>query len=167
MRYAKAVAGATVMVLWASVAAAQAKPNFAGKWQLDQEKTQAANPNAGGGGGGGGGGGRGGMGGPMTIVADANTLTITRETPNGAMTTTYKLDGTEQTITMGQGEAKATAKWEGNTIVVNVTRQGQNGEVKTNTVYSLEGDYLVVANTQPPRGGGDPVTRKSYYKKAS
>jgi hypothetical protein len=165
MRYGKAVAGATVMVLWASVAAAQAKPNFAGKWQLDQEKTQAANPNMGGGGGGGGGG-RGGFGGPMTLAVDNNTLTITRETPNGAVNTAYKLDGSEQTITMGQGEAKATAKWEGNTIVVNQTRQGQNGEVKSTIVYSIEGDYLVVANTGPGRGGGEPVTRKSYYKKA-
>ena len=156
------------MVLWASLAAAQAKPNFAGKWTLDQEKTQASNPAPqGGGGGGGGGGGRGGMGGPMTIALDANTLTITRETPNGAMNQVYKLDGSESTIQMGQMEAKATAKWEGNTIVVTTTRQGQNGEVKTTAVYSIDGDYLVVANTQPPRGGGDPVTRKSYYKKAS
>jgi hypothetical protein len=154
------------MVLWASVAAAQAKPNFAGKWTLDQEKTTAANP-AQQGGGGGGGGGRGGMGGPMTIAVDANTLKITRETPNGALEQVYKLDGSESTIQMGQMEAKAVAKWDGDNIVIVTTRQGQNGEVKTTAVYSIEGDYLVVANTQPPRGGGDPVTRKNYYKKAS
>ena len=154
------------MVLWASVAAAQAKPNFAGKWALDQEKTQAANP--GGGGGGGGGGGRGGMGGgPMTIAVDANTLTVTRETQNGPVNQVYKLDGTESTIQMGQMEAKATAKWEDNTIVVNQTVQTPNGERKSTIVYSLDGDHLVVATTQPPRGGGDPVTRKNYYKKAS
>ena len=64
----------------------------------------------------------------------------------------------------GLGQA-ATLTQDAKTLTV--TRTTQNGEVKTTAVYSIEGDYLVVANTQPPRGGGDPVTRKNYYKKAS
>ena len=168
-RQVTAVLGAVAMVVMTNAAAAQGKPNFAGKWELDAEKTAAANPNAGGGGGGGGGrGGRGGgMMGPMTIAIDGTTMTITREGQNGPMVQTYKLDDSEQTVTMGQGEAKVKAKWDGNTIVLVTTRQGQNGPVTTTAVYSIEGENLVVANTQPPRGGGDPVTRKTVYKKAA
>jgi hypothetical protein len=166
MRYWKAAAGAATMVLWVGAASAQDKPNFAGKWTPDADKTAAANPNMGGGGGGGGGraGGRG-MQGPMEITVDANTLTITRETPGGAMATTYKLDGSETAITMGQMEAKAKAKWDGAKIVITTVTQTPNGERTSTAEYSLEGDWLVVATTQPPRGGGEPVTIKRYFRK--
>ena len=170
MRRATLVLGAATF-LFATAAAAQEKPNFSGKWQLDQEKTQAANPNAqpprGGGGGGGGGGGRGGgfggggMGGPFTLTLDAETLTRESEGQNGAMKLVYKLDGSEQTLSMGQAQITAKAKWEGTTIVIESTRQGQNGPVTTKSVYSVEGDHLVIEQTSP-RG-----TTKRYYKKAT
>jgi hypothetical protein len=38
--------------------------------------------------------------------------------------------------------------------------------VTTKAVYSMEGENLVIATTSPPRGGGEPVTRKQYYTKA-
>ena len=167
-RQVTAVLGAVALVVMANAAAAQEKPNFSGKWEPDAEKTAAANPNAGGGGGGGGRGGRGGgMAGPMTLAIEGVTLTITREGQNGPMVQTYKLDDSEQTVTMGQGEAKVKAKWDGATIVVVTTRQGQNGAVTTTAVYSIEGNNLVVATTQPARGGGDPTTTKRYFKKAA
>jgi hypothetical protein len=154
-------------VLWATTASAQNKPNFSGKWQLDAEKTAAANPQgAGGGGGRGGGRGGGGMG-PMSITQSAADLTIERETPQGAMTTAYKLDGSTQTVTMGQGEAQVKAMWEGATLVIETTRQMGGNTVTTKAVYAMEGEYLVVATTSPPRGGGEPVTRKQYYKKGA
>ena len=163
MRYMKAAVGAAAMVLWVSTAAAQ-QPNFAGKWTPDAEQNAAANP--GGGGGGGRGGGRGGgMMGPMTITQDAGTLTIARETPNGAVTTTYKLDGSEQEIQQGQGTAKATAKWDGSKLVITTTRTMDQGSFTTTAEYTLEGGDLVISTTSPGRGGGDPVTRKMYYKK--
>ena len=161
MRRTMAVAGAA-MVLWATAASAQGKPT-SGKWQLDTEKTTAANPEGAGGGGGRRGGG--GMG-PVALTVDAATLKVERETQQGAVTTTYKLDGSEQTMTMGQGEAKAKAKWEGNTIVIETTRTMGENTITTKTVYAMEGDYLVIATTSPPRGGGEPVTRKQYYCKS-
>jgi hypothetical protein len=169
-RQVTALLGAAAMVLSAAAASAQDKPNFAGKWTLDAEKTAAANPGMQGGGGGGGGrpGGRGGMGmGPLTLAIDGNTLTRTTEGRDGPMSTTFKLDDSEQTVTMGQGSAKVKAKWDGNgnSIVIETTRQTENGEVKSTAVYTIEGEWLVISNTQPPRGGGDPVTRKSYYKR--
>jgi hypothetical protein len=83
------------------------------------------------------------------------------------MTTTYKLDGSEQTITQGRGEAKAKAKMDGNKVVIETTRTGQDGTATTSkAVYSVDGDYLVVENTRPGRDG-TPMTTKQYYKKAS
>jgi hypothetical protein len=151
--------GAAV-VLWVTAAAAQEKPNFNGKWVLDAEKTAAANEGMGGRGGRGGGG-------PMTLTVDAATLTRELEMQSGVVKIVYKLDGSEQTVAMGQGEAKAKAKWDGNTIVIETTSPNQEGTPVTRTaVYTIEGDYLVIANTGPGRGGGAPVTRKMYYKKS-
>jgi hypothetical protein len=141
-----------------------------GTYTLDAEKTAAANPAPAGGGGGGGGraggggGGRGG-GGPITLKVDATSLTRETQGQNGPQSQVYKLDGSEQTMTMGQGEAKYKAKWEGNNIVIETTRDMGNGPTTTKAVYSMEGDYLVIATTQPPRGGGEATTRKQYYKK--
>ena len=156
------------MVLFATALSAQ-KPDFAGKWTIDAEKTAAANPNAGGGGGGGGGG-RGGRGGGMmnafTLTVDGTSLTREVEGQNGPVKTVYKLDGSETTVQMGQAEAKAKAKWEGNTIVIETTRQGQDGTaVTTKDVYSIEEGFLVITGTRPGRGGGEPVTTKRFYKK--
>jgi len=159
------------MVLWATGVSAQDKPDFNGKWTRDAEKTAASNADAGGGGGGGGGGGRGGRGGgmdqgPMTLTVDATSLTRESEGPNGPVKLVYKLDGSEQTVSMGRGEAKAKAKWEGATIVIETTRQSQDGTpITSKAVYAIEGDWLVISNTQPGRGGGEPRTMKTYYKK--
>jgi hypothetical protein len=162
-----AVAGAA-SVLWASVANAQ-QPNLSGKWAIDAEKTAAANPQQGGGGGGGGGGGRGARGGGVpqafTLTVDANTFTRESEGPQGPVKLTFKLDGSEQTVAMGQGEAKVTAKWEGSTLVVSTTRTMGENAVTTKEVYSLDGDFLVIERTQPGRGGGEPQVRKTYFKK--
>ena len=165
MRRVTAMVGAAAVVLMAATVFAQAKPNFAGSWTMDAEKTTAANPApAGGGGGGRGGGGRGPQG-PMVVKHDATTLSVERQGPNGPTTTTYTLDGKEQTVTMGQGEAKVSAKVDGATIVITTTRDMGGNMVTTSAVWSMDGEWLVIANTQPGREGGAPTTRKTYYKK--
>src|SRR6476661_6507651 len=115
---------AALVVALAFSGYAQKKPDFSGTWAIDQTATDAANAGAtaGGGapGGGGGGGGRG-PGGPMTIKQTADSLSIERQGRNGAMTTTYKLDGSEQEIAQGQMTIKAKAKWDGDKIVVEAT----------------------------------------------
>jgi hypothetical protein len=163
MRRVAAVLSTAAMLVFAAGVFAQGKPNFSGTWTVDAEKTAAANPNMGGGGGGGrGGGGRGGGGGAMTIAQDA-----TRTTQAGETTMTYKLDGSDSKNTVaGRGGAEPTeqiakAKWVGSTI--SVETQGQNGN--TTAVYSMEGDWMVIATTRPGRQGGDPTTTKQYYKK--
>jgi len=152
------------MVMWATAAAAQAKPDFSGKWTVDTEKTTAANPAMQGAGGGGGGGRGFGMNAPMTIKQDAATLTTEREGQNGVTTTAYKLDGSETVITSQRGDSKATAKWEGSNLVITTVRPGMDGApMTTKATYTLEGGYLVVTtNMNTPNG---EVTRKTYYKK--
>jgi hypothetical protein len=119
----------------------------------------AGTPPAGGatGGGGqmaGGGGGRGMMG-PMTVKQTADTLTVETTGRNGVQTRTYKLDGTETDITMGQMTAKASAKWDGNKLVI-TTKTNQGEQVQT---WTVSGSTLTVERT----GGRGPS--KTVYRK--
>jgi hypothetical protein len=136
---------AVLAVALAVVGYAQ-KPDFSGTWTPEP----AADA------GGGGGGGRG-MAGPMTVKQTADALTVERQGRNGQMSMTYKLDGSESEITMGQMTAKATAKWDGSKLVI--TTKTDNGE-QTQT-WSLAGDTLTVERT----GGRGPA--KMTYKKTT
>ena len=138
------------------------KKDFSGTWTLDQEATTAANPAATGGGGGGGGM-RGGGGGPMTIKQTADSLSIERQGRQGAQTTTYKLDGSEQEIAMGQATVKAKAKWDGDKIVIEQTRAGQDGTPMTSTItYSLDDKGMLWVENKTANG-----SRKTAYKKTT
>ena len=162
----KLVTTAALVAALAMVGYAQKKPDFSGTWSVDQAATDAANASAPAtppaGGGGGGGGMRGG-GGPMTIKQTADTLTIERQGRNGAQTTAYKLDGTEQEIAMGQMTIKAKAKWDGDKIVVETVRPGQDGTPMTATItYSLDKDGNLWTENKTANG-----TRKTAYKKST
>jgi hypothetical protein len=165
-RSASAVMAIAAMAVWASAASAQSK--FDGKWAVDMEKTQASNPAPPAGAPPGRGGMPGGMT-PMTIAVVGDELSITRVMgQEGAeVTTKYKLDGSEQTVAGPRGESKVKAMKDGDKITITTTREGQNGPTTTTAVYMIEGDYLVIATTSPARGGGEPMTRKQYFKKAS
>jgi hypothetical protein len=138
---------AAAILAVASVAYAQ-KPDFSGTWTPDP--AAAAAP-------GGGGGGRGFGSGPMTVKQTADTLTIERQGPNGAITQSYKLDGSETEITMGQMTAKASAKWDANKLVI--TTKSERGE-NTQT-WSLEAGTLTIERT----GGRGPS--KTVFKKTT
>jgi hypothetical protein len=139
------------------------KKDFSGTWTMDQEATAAANPAATGGGGGGGGM-RGGGGGPITIKHTADSLTIERQGQQGTMSTVYKLDGSEVEVPAGRGgTAKAKAKMEGDKIVIEQTRQGQDGTPTTSTItYSLDDKGMLWMETKTANG-----SRKVAYKKTT
>jgi hypothetical protein len=128
----------------ATLAFAQAKPDFSGSWAPE------AAPE--------GGGGRG-MGGPMTVKQTATELSVERAGRGGGapVTTVYKLDGSETKITMGQGEGTASAKWDGNKLVI-TTKIGENSNTQT---WSLDGGVLTIDRT----GGRGPSSTK--YKKTT
>jgi hypothetical protein len=149
--------------------AAQAKPDFSGKWVMDPASAPAppAGAPAGGGGGGGRGGGRGGggFGQEFTIAQNAKTLTITRMQGDQTVTTVYNLDGSESKNTV-QGRGGATeqvskAVWDGAKLVV--TTMAGNGEQKR--VFAMEGGNLTIETTAPGRDGGPGTPTKLVYKK--
>jgi hypothetical protein len=143
---------------------AQAKPDFSGSWTMDATKSDPAPARGGGGAGGGGGrgGGRGGGGGvpmAMTIKQTAATLTMDYTAGQAIQTLTYKLDGTESTNTIGPGEAKSKAAWDGAKLTITTTQDFNGNTVESKDVYSMDGANLVRENT---RG---TMTRKIVYTK--
>ena len=150
------ILGAAVLALSVSTVSAQGTKGLAGKWELDAAKTKAANVE--------------GFGqgmilpSPVTLVLEGNVLTLTIESPKGARTTTYKLDGKEQPAPEGDGTV--TGKREGARIILLTVRQRETGEFRSTAEYSQDGDALVVSTTAPPRGGGNPVTSTLIYKRA-
>jgi hypothetical protein len=149
-----------ILALAVAVPAFAQKADFSGTWVRDAEKSDAM-------------GGRGGGGGGMTmdvtltIKQTADTLTVERKVGENAQTITYKLDGTEAKNAGGRGgEATYKSKWEGATLVTEITRMGRGGNPTTSTEkISLDGGALVMATTSAGRGGGEPVTRKQVYNK--
>ena len=159
----KLVTTAALVAALAMVGYAQKKPDFSGTWAVDQTATDAANTSTPAATGGGGGGGGRGMAGPMTIKQTGDTLSIERQGRNGAQTTAYKLDGTEQEIAMGQATIKAKAKWDGDKIVVETVRPGQDGTPMPSTItYSLDKDGNLWVENKTANG-----TRKTAYKKST
>jgi hypothetical protein len=120
---------------------AQSKTDFSGTWTPEAAAQ------------GGGGGGRGG--GPMTVKQTATELSVETQGRNGAQTRAYKLDGSDSEIQMGQMTGKATAKWDGDKLVI--TTKTDNGE--STQTWSLADGKLSIATT----GGRGPSTR-TYTK---
>jgi hypothetical protein len=146
----------------ASVAFAQAKPDFSGAWTLDAEASGMAAPAGGaapGGGAPGGGGGGGGRGnaGPMTVKQTATELSVERQGRGGMQTTVYKLDGTPTTMTMGQGEATITSKWDGSKLIITQ----KVGDMESTQTWSLANGVLTIERS----GGRGPS--KQVYKKTT
>jgi hypothetical protein len=139
---------AAAVLAVATMAFAQAKPDFAGSWA--PEVDPAAAPPAGGGG-------RGMGGGPMTVKQTATELTVERQGRGGPVSTVYKLDGSETKISMGQMEGTATAKWSGDKLVI-TTKAGEN---ETTQTWSIAGGVLTIERT----GGRGPS--KTVYKKTT
>jgi hypothetical protein len=134
-----------VLVVALAVAGYAQKPDFSGTWTPEPAADAAA-----------GGGGRG-MGGPMTVKQTATELSVETQGRNGAQTRTYKLDGSETEVTMGQMTAKVSAKWDGSKLVL--TTKTENGE-QTQT-WSLADGKLTIART----GGRGPSS--TTYKKTT
>lgn len=150
---------AVVAILVSAATAAQAQtPNFAGKWALVPDPA-AQGPG-------------GGLGQSAVIKQDAGTMTITRTTQMGEVTTVYKLDGSESKNTLTfQGnpiEQLSKTKWEGGTLHVATTMNFDGNAVNVTMAMSLDpSGNLVVVSTRPDfQGGGSPVTTKATYKKA-
>jgi hypothetical protein len=164
---------ATTFVLALAVGSyAQQRPDFSGKWTMDPPPAA----DAGGGGGGGGRGGRGGGGGggnpfgqEFTAKQDAKTLTVTRTQGDQTVTNIFNLDGSDSKNMVagrgGQTEQVSKATWDGSKLVITTTVNVGGNNVEQRRVLSMEGGMLVIEQTAPGRGGGEPTTTKVSYKK--
>jgi hypothetical protein len=148
---------ATAVLAVATMAFAQAKPDFSGSWAPEVDPAAAA---------GGGGGGRGMMAGPMTVKQTATELTVERSVGENKIVQVYKLDGSESVNKqMGRGgeiEIKSTAKFDGGKLVITSKRPGQDGAmVESTATWSVAGGVLTIENA----GGRGPS--KQTYKKTT
>jgi hypothetical protein len=156
MKRAHAVMTLALALVLSAAALAQT-PNFAGKWAVVPDPS-AQSP--------------GGLGLSAVIKQDATTLTVTRTTQMGEVTSVYKLDGSESKNTLNfQGNAIdqiSKVKWDGGTLKVDTTMSFDGNPVNVTMAMSLDGSgNLVVVSTRPDfQGGGAPVTTKATYKKA-
>src|SRR5262245_614794 len=143
-------------------AAAQSKPDFSGTWTMDASKSDPAPQGRGGGGGGGG---------SVTIKQTGTELAVTSEGRQGPQTMTYKLDGSPSTNTqMGRGgsvEVKSTAKWDGQNLVVESTRDFNGTTITTKEVRHLDsGGKEMVVDTTTTGGPNGEIKRKVVYTKS-
>jgi hypothetical protein len=141
-----------------SIAMAQAKPNFTGKWVQDMEKSDPA---------GGGGGGRGPAGpATLTYTQTAADLTIEREGPNGVTKTVYKLDGSPSENAGGRGAAVVSkTTWEGAKLVTKYTRTMGEASVEVTETRSIEADGTLVVVSANKGGPNGDTSRKTVFKK--
>lgn len=157
----RALFSGILAVLFTAGVLAQAKPNFAGTWTLDLDKSVMA----------GGGGRQGGMGQqPLTITVDGPKMSISRTMgqSGNTVTTVYMLDGTEsKNQQMGrQGGEPVTityvSKWEGSVLVTTITNpRGTSTEKRW-----IEADGTMVVEQTRTGPNGTPVTAKLVYKKS-
>jgi len=156
----RALFSGILAVLFTAGVLAQARPNFAGTWTLDLEKSVMA----------GGGGRQGGMGQqPLTIAVDGQKMSISRTMgqSGNTVTTVYMLDGTEsKNQQMGrQGGEPVTityvSKWEGTVLVTTITTpRGTSTEKRW-----IEADGTMVVEQTRTGQDGTPVTAKLVYRK--
>ena len=148
------------------VFAQDSKPNFAGEWNLDRDKSEL----------GGSGGGRGGgmMAGKMVVTQEANKLVVesTRTNRNGdemTISATYTLDGKECENNANNRTSKSTAVWskDGKSLEINTTttfsRNGQDFTMTEKNIWSLDSGNLVIDATRTSQRG-DRTSKLVYTK---
>jgi hypothetical protein len=147
----------------ASIALAQAKPNFSGTWVLDPSKSEmgqarvGANPAAAR---------------TVTLVLrqSASELTIEQKLGERTLVSVYKLDGTESVNKSPSGaDIKSTTSWSGSTLMTrtSMTLSGPQGEMTSHTTdvrsLSANGQTMTVELTRQTAQG--EVKQKLVYNK--
>ena len=140
--------------------AAQANSELAGTWTIDRGGAPAGR-------------GAGGISGipianTMIITLSPNDVTMETDTGSGQSMQTflYKLDGSSNPVPGALGwETKATAAWQGSTLVV-MTRRSMTGPtgpmgVEVKDVFSVAGDVLTIDRSM------GRVTQKLIYRKGA
>jgi hypothetical protein len=165
MRRSLLLSPVAAVVLMSSSAFAQAKPNFTGKWTLLPDSTQQGMMR--------GGAAMGGLGEGAMITQDEKTITVSRQGPNGLLTTAFNLDGSEshQTIDIGNGnmlDLALKASWDGAKLSTWTGFDIQGQQMQIQLVFALDDKgNLVTTHTTPTLGNNPGGTEVAKYKKAS
>ena len=154
-----------MIVAAAAIASAQAQPELAGSWTLDDAGT---------GGGGRGGGGRGGgvpgfpLANQLVIKVLPSEVIVDSDTGSGGsiQTFVYKLDGSTTNVPGPLGwETTAKAGWQSDGLAVTIRRSitGPNGPIGANVteVYRVSGNTLTIERSL------GATTQKLVYRRKS
>ena len=155
-----ALASSIFLVAGAAIFAQGGKPDLSGTWNLDKEKSEM---------GGGPGGGQRMVSPSMTIEHKDPQLTIKRKFEFQGEERTrelkYTTDGKPNTNEGFRGRSmKSKTFWEGDKLVIETTRETQQGNLETKEVYSLsnDGKTLTIEMSRKDAGGS---SRKMLYVK--
>ena len=162
---------AMTCAMLAAPAAEQSRPDFAGSWTHDLERSRAATLAAravgasatGSGGGSVAFSGRSRAPVVLNVTQRDGTLTIERVAGDRRTSTVYKLDGSESVNTSGDLTTRMKSRWEGNTLVSEGTQvatvNGQQRSVAIKEVRSIEPDGVLKVETilQLPTGASRSV----------
>ncbi len=161
-----------IAVVAATIALAQAKPDFSGTWTLDLDKSETGAPPAGGPGGDRPGRGQGlPLDAKFLVKQTASELSIDQQVGGNSTVTTFKLDGSESVNTgMRGGQVKSKTRWDGNRLIVESTQtmNTPDGERSLDTKeirwLAPDGTMVVERTTVTPRG---TRTQKLVFKKTT
>jgi hypothetical protein len=124
---------------------AQTKPNFAGQWILDTQKTvgnvDGGNPPCK----------------ALVVAHEEKALTVVCSDP--VVRSVYSLTGAETSVPVGASNGKAKVTWESNRLVAVIAVPGRNKPLRRS--FYLDGMYFVVEQTD----GSSGATSRAYYFK--
>lgn len=149
MKLVRAICGLMAIVGLAATLHAQTRPNFTGHWvQISPDE---------------------GAGGEQFIKHDATTLATAHDSEGGGHNATYKLDGSEQRITLGSHGSEivtiSRATWQGNTLVIASSTTYPDGRKMTgNDTWSLDAEGRLVIDLDRMLAG-QPIKMKLVHKK--
>jgi hypothetical protein len=140
------------MSVQAQTPAAQARPDFSGRWTARAEPDQGPS---------------------IMAVAQSPSgimITVDEASPAGPRQFTIKLDGSESRYTMVRGgvpvEQVSRANWDGSKLVISTARSNADGPYTERSVWSLDGNNLVIVATKvSPTGANVGSTNTYSYSK--
>ena len=141
------------LLLVATAAMPQDKPDFSGTWKLAGEAPNQFTPTQ------------------IVVAKDATLLTVTTSGQMGDFKTTYKLDGTAGSSPLDfQGntiDRTTKMSWNENKLTLTAASDmgGQAFEVKSVVSAGPDGTMIVETTFPDFQGGGGPITSKASYRK--
>jgi hypothetical protein len=137
-----------LIAAWVALAAgsALAKPDFSGEWKMNPAKSDYGQVPM-----------------PASIVrtiqhAEPNiSIKTVQQSDRGEITTDLKFttDGKEGANEIRGSEVKGTARWQGDTLVIETRREMQGAQIRSQDRWTLSGDgrtLTVLTNVKSPAG---------------